>query len=107
MFGCVLKRMAQDIDIAPSNLDIIRQRQNAHTAADHRQTHRIGRAGIKRTNNHLCTILDSKPSHFSRLGLKPGRVVLDLVRTDLAPDLHLGFLLELPVILPVTRGLVP
>ena len=40
-------------------------------------------------------------------GLAPGRVVLDLVRTDLAPDLHLGFLMELPVILPVTRGLVP
>jgi hypothetical protein len=39
--------------------------------------------------------------------LAPGRVVLDLVRTNLAPDLHLGFLLELPVILPVTRGLVP
>ena len=40
-------------------------------------------------------------------GLSPGRVVLDLVRTDLSPDLHLGFLLELPVLLPVTRGLVP
>ena len=38
-------------------------------------------------------------------GLQPGRVVLDLVRTDLEPDLHLGFLLEIPVMLPVTRGL--
>ena len=39
--------------------------------------------------------------------LSPGRVVLDLVRTDLNPDLHLGFLLEIPVMLPVTRGLSP
>ena len=39
--------------------------------------------------------------------LSPGRVVLDLVRTDLEPDLHLGFLLEIPVMLPVTRGLSP
>ena len=35
--------------------------------------------------------------------LTPGGVVLDLVRTDLAPDRHLGFVLEIPVALPVTR----
>jgi hypothetical protein len=35
--------------------------------------------------------------------LLPGRVVLDLVRTDLDPDRHLGVLLEIPVVLPVTR----
>lgn len=35
--------------------------------------------------------------------LAPGGVVLDLVRTDLTPDRHLGFLLEIPVVLPVTR----
>lgn len=39
-------------------------------------------------------------------GLAPGRVVLDLVRIDLDPDLHLGFFLEIPIVLPVTRGLV-
>jgi hypothetical protein len=32
-------------------------------------------------------------------------VVVDVVRTDLDPDLHLGFALEIPVMLPVTRGL--
>jgi hypothetical protein len=35
--------------------------------------------------------------------LTSGTVVLDLVRTDLTPDRHLGFLLEIPVVLPVTR----
>ena len=35
--------------------------------------------------------------------LAPGGIVLDLVRTDLTPDRHLGFLLEIPVALPVTR----
>ena len=35
--------------------------------------------------------------------LAPGCIVLDLVRTDLEPDRHLGFLLEIPVVLPVTR----
>jgi hypothetical protein len=36
-------------------------------------------------------------------GLAPGGVVLDLVRTDLEPDRHLGFVLEIPVALPATR----
>ena len=39
--------------------------------------------------------------------LLPGMVVLDLVRTDLTPDRHLGFILEIPVVLPVTRLSVP
>ena len=37
--------------------------------------------------------------------LAPGSVVLDLVRIDLDPDRHLGVLFEIPVVLPVTRGL--
>jgi hypothetical protein len=39
--------------------------------------------------------------------LAPGMVVLDLVRSDLTPDRHLGFVLEIPVVLPVTRYPVP
>lgn len=34
-----------------------------------------------------------------------GTVVLDMVRTDVNPDQHLGFVLEIPVTLAVTRGL--
>jgi hypothetical protein len=37
--------------------------------------------------------------------LPPGSVVMDMVRTDLEPDRHLNFTLEIPVIRPVTRGL--
>ena len=65
------------------------------TSADH---------GIMRISE---TVLELTLRPDQTAGLAPGRVVLDLVRTDLAPDLHLGFLLELPVILPVTRGLAP
>lgn len=36
--------------------------------------------------------------------LSPGSAVLDLVRTDLTPPRHLAFLLEIPVVRPVTRG---
>ncbi len=41
------------------------------------------------------------------VNLAPGGIVLDLVRTDLTPDRHLGFVLEIPVALPVTRLAVP
>ena len=37
--------------------------------------------------------------------LSPGSVVMDMVRTDLYPDRHLSFTLEIPVVRPVTRGL--
>jgi hypothetical protein len=37
--------------------------------------------------------------------LPPGSVVMDMVRTDLDPERHLSFTLEIPVIRPVTRGL--
>ena len=53
------------------------------------------------------TVLELSLTPFQTSALTPGRVVLDLVRTDLEPDLHLGFLLEIPVMLPVTRGLNP
>jgi hypothetical protein len=35
--------------------------------------------------------------------LVAGSVVIDVVRTDLEPDRHLGFMLEIPVQQPVTR----
>lgn len=37
--------------------------------------------------------------------LAPGSAVIDMVRTDLIPPRHLAFILEIPVIRPVTRGL--
>jgi hypothetical protein len=37
--------------------------------------------------------------------IPPGSVVMDMVRTDLEPDRHLNFTLEIPVIRPITRGL--
>ncbi|SFL11528.1 hypothetical protein SAMN05444421_1331 [Celeribacter marinus] len=79
----------------------IRERPNA---ADVLATLTSADLGILRISDTLLE-LALRPDQTA--GLAPGRVVLDLVRTDLAPDLHLGFLLELPVILPVTRGLAP
>jgi hypothetical protein len=51
------------------------------------------------------TVLELALRTDQTAGLAPGMVVLDLIRVDLDPDLHLGFFLEIPVMLPVTRGL--
>jgi hypothetical protein len=39
-------------------------------------------------------------------GLGAGSIVLDVVRSDLVPPRHLSFFLEIPVVLPVTRGML-
>ncbi len=61
-----------------------------------------GTGGIIRVND---TVLELALTPDQTALLSPGRIVLDLVRTDLTPDRHLGFMLEIPVVLPVTRGL--
>jgi len=50
-------------------------------------------------------ILELVVSAAATAGLSPGSAVLDLVRTDLTPPRHLAFMLEIPVVQPVTRGL--
>jgi len=35
-----------------------------------------------------------------------GTIIFDIARVDIAPHLPLGFSLEIPVLLPVTRGLL-
>jgi hypothetical protein len=73
-------------------------------AADVLATLTSANQGILRISDR---VLELALSPDQSAGLAPGRVVLDLVRTDLTPDLHLGFLLDLPVTQPVTRGLAP
>lgn len=51
------------------------------------------------------TVLEITISPTATAVLHVGSVVLDVVRTDLEPDRHLNFHLEIPVIKPVTRGL--
>lgn len=56
---------------------------------------------MRRSDCLLSLVIPAQDtSHF-----EPGSVVLDMVRVDVRPALPLGFLLEIPVMLPVTRGL--
>lgn len=58
--------------------------------------------GLVRVADNLVEVVipASQTTNF-----KPGTVHMDIVRTDLTPDHHLGFTMEIPVVLPVTRGL--
>mgnify|MGYP006927960276 FL=1 len=55
---------------------------------------------IRRSDTVLELIIP--PGDTERL--VPGSAVVDLVRTDLVPPRHLAFILEIPVVQPVTRG---
>jgi hypothetical protein len=50
------------------------------------------------------TVLELAIAAEATAGLGAGSVVLDVVRTDLMPPRHLSFFVEIPVVLPVTRG---
>lgn len=51
------------------------------------------------------TVVEITIGPSATTSLAAGSVFMDMVRTDLNPDRHLNFNLEIPVIRPVTRGL--
>ncbi len=61
-----------------------------------------GNGGLSRISD---TVVEIAIPPAATASLSPGSVVMDMVRTDLEPDRHLSFALEIPVIRPVTRGL--
>ena len=59
-------------------------------------------SGIRRISDRLVEIVI--PADETSM-FKVGTIHIDMVRTDITPDLHLGFSLEITVLMPVTRGL--
>jgi len=51
------------------------------------------------------TIVEITIPATATTNVAPGTIVMDVVRTDVHPALHLNFTLEIPVVRPVTRGL--
>jgi hypothetical protein len=52
------------------------------------------------------TVLELAIAPEATASLDAGSVILDIVRSDLMPPRHLSFFLEIPVVLPVTRGVL-
>jgi hypothetical protein len=87
-------------DAFPEGASFVGQVRSAITAATTLAELSTAAGSVLRVDDHTLEILLAPEVTAN---LVPGMVVLDLVRTDLSPDRHLGFMLEVPVALPVTR----
>lgn len=91
-----------EASLFPALAEMVAQVRLKPSATDILATLTTAEGTIVRQSDCLMslTIPAQDTSHF-----EPGSIVLDMVRVDVHPALPLGFLLEIPVMLPVTRGL--
>jgi len=87
----------------PAQVDMVAQVRLKPSATDILATLTTADETLRRQSDCLLS-LTIRAEDTSRF--EPGSVVLDMVRVDVLPTLPLGFLLEIPVMLPVTRGLL-
>jgi hypothetical protein len=93
-------QLQAETDLFPDGASFAGQMRSAISAAGVLMEFSSAAGSVRRVDGRTLEIVLA-PSVTGALA--PGAVVLDLVRTDLTPDRHLGFLLEIPVMLPVTR----
>lgn len=95
------QRLVADAAIFPEGASFTAHVRSRVSAAETLATLTTG-AGITRLSDTEIEI--TIPASATQT-MPVGAVVMDLVRTDTDPDQHLQFVLEIPVQLPVTRGL--
>ena len=93
-------QLQAEADLFPEGASFVGQVRGAITAATVVAELSTAAGSILRVDGRTLEIVLAPEVTAS---LAPGGIVLDLVRTDLTPDRHLGFVLEIPVVLPVTR----
>lgn len=91
-----------ETDLFPGVAQLTGQLRSKVSSAQVLATLSTGNGGIRRVAIRALELVI--PPEVTAT-LSPGSAVLDLVRTDLTPPRHLAFLLEIPVVRPVTRGL--
>lgn len=95
------QRLVADAAIFPEGATFVAEVRNRVSAPDILATLTTG-FGITRISD---TELEITIPASATQAMPVGSVVMDVVRTDTDPDQHMQFLLEIPVQLPVTRGL--
>lgn len=93
-------QLQAEADLFPEGASFVGQVRNAVTAATMVAELSTAAGSVLRVDVRTLEIVLTADVTAS---LAPGGIVLDFVRTDLTPDRHLGFVLEIPVVLPVTR----
>jgi hypothetical protein len=97
-------QLQAEADLFPEGASFVGQVRSAITAATMVAELSTAAGSVLRVDGRTLEIVLTPDV---TVNLAPGGIVLDLVRTDLTPDRHLGFVLEIPVALPVTRLAVP
>jgi hypothetical protein len=95
-------RIASDVAAFPAGCDLVAHVRRKVTDAAIAATLSTDNGGIVRISD---TEIEFRLSGAASAGWASGRAVIDVVRRDVDPDEHLGFVLDVPVMLPVTRGL--
>jgi hypothetical protein len=93
-------QLQAEADLFPEGASFVGQVRNAVTATTMVAELSTAAGSVLRVDVRTLEIV--LPPEVT-VSLAPGGIVLDLVRTDLELDRHLGFVLEIPVVLPVTR----
>ena len=95
-------QLEAESDLFPAGATFAGQLRAKVSAAMPVTTLNSGNGGVTRVTDRVVELIVPAAATVS---LSPGSAVLDLVRTDLMPPRHLAFILEIPVVQPVTRGL--
>ena len=95
-------RIASDVAAFPMGCELIAHARRKVTDGAIAAILSTENGGIVRISD---TEIEFRLSGAASAGWMAGRAVIDVVRRDVDPDQHLGFMLEVPVMLPVTRGL--
>ena len=95
-------QLEADSPVFPSDCELTAQVRKKVSDSTIIATLTTANGGLARISD---TVVEIAIPPAATANLSPGSVVMDIVRTDLEPDRHLSFTLEIPVIQPVTRGL--
>jgi len=95
-------RIEADSPLFPEGAVFAAQVRSKISASSVIATLTTANGGILRLSD---TVVELVIAAEATAGLGAGSVVVDIVCTDLVPPRHLAFFLEIPVVLPVTRGL--
>ncbi|MCA3559942.1 MAG: hypothetical protein IOC82_02795 [Aestuariivirga sp.] len=100
-YECRLQLEAES-DLFPAGATFTEQLRAKVSAAMPVTTLNSGNGGVTRVTDRIVELVVPATETAS---LSPGSAVLDPIRTDLTLPRHLVFMLEIPVVQPVTRGL--
>lgn len=94
-------RIEADAPLFPTGCTLVGQVRSKITSATIIATVDTAGGGLVRVADNT---IDLNIAGSATASLPAGTVIMDVVRTDLTPERHLSFNLEIPVVLPVTRG---